>query len=410
MKNVLFITYYFPPGASSGVFRPSKFVKYLKNGRDWNPVVLTMEEAYYAKCDPSLSKDVPEELDIYRVDSLQPLPGSDDERFKKVYHQAHMPDSAFGGIMHFVLKGLEIINNRQIDLIFCTIPHPSMAVVGMLLKQMTGIPLVVEYRDGWTTNPMMKPRTEEGRQVNQYMESRVLAAADGIVVVDEQLKQDVCSLGFKGEIEVILNGFDQDDFKNTDKYAFDRPQGGQIISYCGHIYRDYIPALARMADAISAWNERYGAESPMKLYLAGEFQHVNDREVLLSKDHVSYEGHLNYRDSIAFTSSSDASVGVMTLEYSMGGKFYNLMLSDQYIFAFVNPRNERIKQLLNDYTGKRFLPLDAPLGDIVQAIQEWNTSGGRKRESYMPPGYLKEYSREQQTRQLEAVWNRIVGK
>jgi len=406
MRRVLFITYFYPPGASSGVFRPLKFVKYMAKGGEWKPIVLTMDEAHYGKLDQSLMKDVPESLEIHRVGSLQPTPDSSD-RYRKLYHQIHLPDSAVGGIMHLVLKGLEIINQQSIDLIFCTIPHPSMAVAGKMLKDMTGIPLVVDYRDGWTTNPMTKPRSLEGRQINDYFERKVLGSADGIVVVDDQLKQDLIGLGYRSDIEVILNGFDQDDFETIGEYTFGRAPGERIISYCGYIYHDYVPSLLTMAAAIDRWNREH-PNRRISFHLAGEFQRQDDQERLLACDGVRYAGQLDYRAAIQFVSSSDASVGVMTMDYSMGGKFYNLLLAKQYIFAFIHHQNHQIKKLLQDYSGKRFIGIDASAEEAFDAIHNWQDNAHLHLSTYMPAGYLAEYSREYQTRQLERYFNLLV--
>lgn len=407
-RNVLFITYYFPPGASSGVFRPMKFVKYMKRGERWNPIVLTVDEKYYSKCDLSLLSDIPENLELHRVDSLQPLSDSSDQ-YRKIYHQVHLPDNAVGGIMHFVLKGLEIINSKKIDLIFCTIPHPSMALAGMMLKQMTGIPLVVDYRDAWTTNPMTKSRSEEGRQINHFFESKVLEAADGIVVVDRRIKQDLIAFGYRSDIEVILNGFDQEDFGNALPYSFDHSPQDFTISYCGYIYRDYVPSLLLLSEAIECWNMNSRTGQTIGLYVAGEFQSEEDKTALLSKPCVHYEGRLNYYDSIRFISSSAASVGIMTMDYSMGGKFYNLMLANQYIFAFIHPHNDQIQKLLRDYEGKTFITLNATVDEIIQVIDDWVQRHAGVQGAYLPSGYLDDYSRENQTSQVEMFLDTVVN-
>lgn len=408
-KNILFITYFFPPGASSGVFRPMKFVKYMKRGDRWNPIVLTVDEKYYSKCDLSLLSDIPENLELHRVDSLQPLSDSSDQ-YRRIYHQVHLPDSAIGSIIHFVLKGLEIINSNKIDLIFCTIPHPSMAIAGLMLKQMTGIPLVVDYRDAWTSNPMTKPRSEEGRQINRFFESKVLEAANGIIVVDNRIKQDLVDLGFRSDIEVVLNGFDQEDFQQSRAYSFVKSPQDIVISYCGYIYRDYVPSLLLMSQAIEICNLKSHTGQAIRFYLAGEFQSEDDKAALLSKPFVQYEGRLNYYDSIRFILSSSASVGVMTMDYSMGGKFYNLMLANQYIFAFIHPHNDQIQKLLRDYTGKTFINLNATVDEIIQEIDDWVQRHARIQDTYLPPGYLDDYSRENQVRQVERFLDDVVYK
>lgn len=71
MKNVLIVTYYFPPSGGPGVQRVLKFCTYLlKHG--WRPVILTVKDADYPARDESLFKEIPEEAIIYRTPILEP--------------------------------------------------------------------------------------------------------------------------------------------------------------------------------------------------------------------------------------------------------------------------------------------------------------------------------------------------
>ena len=59
MKNVLFITYYFPPSGGPGVQRSLKFVRYLPEF-GWKPTVLTVDPAYAAY--PDVDKELEREI------------------------------------------------------------------------------------------------------------------------------------------------------------------------------------------------------------------------------------------------------------------------------------------------------------------------------------------------------------
>ena len=56
MKNVLIISYYWPPSGGPGVQRVLKFCKYLPNF-GWNPIVLTVKDGEFPVSDFSLEKD-----------------------------------------------------------------------------------------------------------------------------------------------------------------------------------------------------------------------------------------------------------------------------------------------------------------------------------------------------------------
>lgn len=406
-RNVLFLTYHYPPSASSGVYRPAKMVKYLFRGEAWNPIVLTIEEAYYGhSIDPSLSVDIPEGLELHRVPSLQPLLDSSDD-YKKIYHQVHLPDHAVGGIMHFVLKGLQIIHEKPVDLIFCTIPHPSIAIAGSMLKQLTGIPLVVDYRDGWTTNPMVKFRSREGYEINRYLEKNVISSADGLVVVDQQLERDLSDFGFKGNVMVLPNGFDPEDFENGGAYPIEKEPLERIISYCGYIYSAYVPTLIKLADAIGMWNESAAHDQRIRFVVAGDIQTEKDRQVIESAKNIRYVGRLNYRDSIGLITGSEASVGIMTMEYSMGGKFYNLICANQYIFAFAHPNNQGLRENLQPYTRKKIFDLDVTAHEIMEGFHEW-LSDGPNPSMGLPGGEMQHFNRKKQVERLERFFQLIT--
>src|SRR5680860_731561 len=71
MKKVLIITYYWPPAGGPGVQRWLKFVKYL---RDFGiePVVYVPENPHYPIEDPSLEKEIPKNITIYKQPLFEP--------------------------------------------------------------------------------------------------------------------------------------------------------------------------------------------------------------------------------------------------------------------------------------------------------------------------------------------------
>ena len=70
-KKVLLITYYFPPSGGSGVQRPLKFVKYLREF-GWEPVVLTARNADYPAYDETFWQEIPAGVKIYRSSIIEP--------------------------------------------------------------------------------------------------------------------------------------------------------------------------------------------------------------------------------------------------------------------------------------------------------------------------------------------------
>ena len=72
MKKVLIITYYWPPSGGPGVQRVLKFAKYLPE-LGWQPVILTVAKGEFPSLDETLQKEIPESINIYKTDSLEPF-------------------------------------------------------------------------------------------------------------------------------------------------------------------------------------------------------------------------------------------------------------------------------------------------------------------------------------------------
>ena len=72
MKNVLIITYYWPPAGGPGVQRILKFVKYLPQF-GWQPIILTVNDGDYPAHDESLLKEISKNCKVYKSKTLEPF-------------------------------------------------------------------------------------------------------------------------------------------------------------------------------------------------------------------------------------------------------------------------------------------------------------------------------------------------
>jgi len=68
LKQILFISYFFPPLGGPGVQRAQKFTKYLPQF-GWQPIVITVKNIEYIAYDYSLLKEI-SNVEIHRTDSF----------------------------------------------------------------------------------------------------------------------------------------------------------------------------------------------------------------------------------------------------------------------------------------------------------------------------------------------------
>jgi len=201
MKNALFIVYYFPPMGGSGVQRPFKFAKYLREF-GWNPIILCPEPSLYHTFDDSLEKELETlDLEIHRVKNADIFQKAATHNRKKIAvsdRKAKIlrrisrlffyPDNKRGWIKPAIHRALEIISKKNIDIIFSAAPPFSNHLIGQQLKRIKNLPLVVDYRDSWTNNHFQEDMWKWKKYILKNQERRVMAYADRIIYLDDFYK------------------------------------------------------------------------------------------------------------------------------------------------------------------------------------------------------------------------------
>lgn len=273
MKKVLIVAYMFPPIGGIGVVRPVQFAKYLPQF-GWEPVILTVAQTDEYMVDASLVHELPASMKIYRARSWEPLnaarikrvasrievaPGSkngvtpierDDAQvhkqtlrqrvrhlLKSLYFSVRIPDDKLGWYPFALRLGKQVIREEQIDLIFATAPPYTNFLVGKALKSATGKPLVMDYRDEWTTMRYRDfPINPVTQTINRRLEQGVVANADAIVTAIAPFADNLRTAGLvNGTTPVanIMNGFDPERYHRTKAHT---PNARFTIVYTGTFY------------------------------------------------------------------------------------------------------------------------------------------------------------------------------
>ena len=146
----------------SGIYGATGFAKHLPV-YGWHPIVLTVKNPDKHYC--QLGEQIPAGTEVHRslsLANLSFLAGKANGLLARcmglfgrelrplvIPSLILIPDFAFGWIPLTVLKGLHILRKYEIDVIFATSKPNSCAVIGALLSKITGIPLVLDFRDAW---------------------------------------------------------------------------------------------------------------------------------------------------------------------------------------------------------------------------------------------------------------------
>jgi glycosyltransferase involved in cell wall biosynthesis len=238
MKKVLIITYYWPPSGGAGVQRWLKFVKYLRE-YGWEPIVYTPENPEPPDVDETLFKDIPENLTVIKRPVWEPyklykrLTGK--QKDKKITHgflkedgktsflenisvwirgNFFIPDARCFWIKPSIRFLTEYLRSNPVDAIVSSGPPHSMHMIALGIKKKLGIPWLADFRDPWTEIDffdklrLSKPAWHKHRK----LERKVLSSANVVVTIGNHLAERLRILGAQ-KVEVIPNGYDEDDFK-----------------------------------------------------------------------------------------------------------------------------------------------------------------------------------------------------
>lgn len=244
MKKVLIISYYWPPSGGSGVQRWVKMCKYLPQF-GWTPVVYTPDGAAVTSTDTSLLQDISPDLEVIRRPILEPGQFTRKSVAKQVTPinsgekslgqrlalwirgNVFIPDPRVVWVEGSVLFLRKWLKENPVDAIVTTGPPHSMHLIGRNLASRLDIPWIADFRDPWTRMFYFKylRLTRHSRRRHINMEASVLEAADRIVAVSPLVQEEFRAMT-STEVELITNGFDEDDFA---LYPENAGQGDKFI-------------------------------------------------------------------------------------------------------------------------------------------------------------------------------------
>ena len=209
MPRVLVLSYYFPPMGGVEVQRVTRFVRHLP-GRGWQPVVVSTRGGFHTSWDHARLRDLPSELSVVRVRAPEHGPsvrrterlaqGADvEQRFRdsrrlgdrlarrlEAFDRRYLcfPDEKNWWALAALLPAMRELRKCQADVVLATGFPWSTLALGARLSRLTGVPLVVDMRDSWTTDPRgwwSSPR-------HRRLERQVFEAADQIVCATDTMR------------------------------------------------------------------------------------------------------------------------------------------------------------------------------------------------------------------------------
>lgn len=224
MMNVLMVCYYFPPLVDVGCKRSVALAEYFQK-YGWNPFVLSVSnpDKYYC----TVGSDSPPDgvvteysLSIANLAELfGKMNGVLARLFKLVnkkvqgnifYNLLCIPDTFIGWIPLTVIKGILLIKKKEIQIVYVSCSPYSSGVIGIILKIITGKPLVVDFRDPFASAVDFSDLPTFRRKINKFIEKKIVEYSNLFVVTTEETRKVYLEQysAFSDKIVTIHNGFD----------------------------------------------------------------------------------------------------------------------------------------------------------------------------------------------------------
>jgi glycosyltransferase involved in cell wall biosynthesis len=424
MKSVLMIAYAYPPILTVGRHRTLRFERHLRS-YGYEPIIHTVRNPDRArvKTASGKSEDKPH---VYRSwalnlgwlativswtgDKVARLFGVD-LRHDPLRRLLFFPDVHIGWIPFCVVKSLTLIRRHRASVIYVTCSPFSAAITGLILKKLTGLPLVLDFRDPWSFNDHNVDFAFLRRMI-RGVERRLIAGCDALIANTMTSARTYRELypEHADRIAQIYNGI------NAPPWVQVAPAPHFTLLYVGTFYNiEYFDLLFETV------NETFSTRD-VRIEFAGfdsaELKRAIDRNAV--RDRVTLHGFIGMPDELQRIYQR-ASVLLYYNGFKEDGtlitsvvraKLYDYLATGVPILA-VAPTGE-VSELLGRFsTASVTISGDLHTGELkaalAHALESLYERWQRGDLSTQPSGeFLRMFSGEELTRQLAAVFDSVT--
>ncbi len=384
-KNLLVVTYHFPPIATAGVYRIVGLIKYLQDS-GWSVTVMTVNRSSHERTDDSTLGLIPDGVTVIRTPSPEPAgrihsisrkrrrdepgngqagPGVAGEepapprswrsrivRFAKtplrwIYKALCYPDMQVGWIPVVAYRTARFVASHPGTVVFSSTPPHSTQLGVCLARVFRRFRWIADFRDPWTA-PLRQPKGRLNLSFQRMLERWVLGRCDH-VIANTPGNRDALLNAFPGldddRLTAVTNAFD-----DGEPVATPVDTEGLLecdIAYFGELYPDMLDVYLGAAGEL----RRRGARVP-RLHVFGIVGDADVERVRTAgfDDRIVFQGTVPYARSISLM---------------RGARSLLLLLPDLPRWATCVPS----KLYAYLFAGPRILAI-APAGDAARIVTE----------------------------------------
>ena len=373
-RQVLFIAHLFPPAGGPGVQRSAKFVKYLPQF-GWQAVVLTPRYPMWSVRDDTLLKDIPPETTVIRTYTAEPR--ADSSKLHRLFFAfpnfpPWIPDESMAWLPWAVPAALREIRRRPIKAIYATGGPYTSLIFGALLRSITGLPLIVDFRDEWAFDPgFMQGRGPQRRWwffMDHFLQDSVVNKADKVLLVSDGAHRAFSTAyGPSDKFVVVRNGYDVDDFDaavlpDLDCSKFHLAYTGSTADVDSRP-ETFLQGLRRALDNYPPLGRS------VQVHFVGDLDQES-KEIIVDlglQPYIRATGYLSHRESVGYLCQVDVLLMIVRIFPNIvPGKVYEYMAAKKPVLALVCRDGETL-ELLKE-SGTTFWTDPEDIGDISRQL------------------------------------------
>jgi glycosyltransferase involved in cell wall biosynthesis len=405
-SSVLMIAYAYPPISASGVIRTVSFAQRLP-AFGWDPMVLTVRHP--KDTDLGSGEPVPPDIPVFRTPEynlqgfVEFLQGATNQLLTFVgselrdrfYHDLMcIPDPQIAWFSS--IRGVRLATRADVVYVSCS-PFSS-AISGVIIKRLTGRPLVLDFRDAWSLNPYNRPKGLH-RAAIVKLERLAIAACDHLILntpgalrlYRERYPE------FAARMSVIPNGYNTLNVASLE----DRPTDVFRIMHVGSFYRSRGPErLLEALRSIGQDNIEFVQVGPSAPVLVQAARHLRIRVI----NQVPHAEALRLMRTASLLYLKQGFEPGVTDYIAVAAKTYEYLATGLPILA-EGPSGDNM-DVVREHAPRSYIVTDADASSMERAVQ----TAYADRDAIQPgvtDGFVRTFDRNELTRQLAAVLSRV---
>ena len=326
-----------------------------------------------------------------------------------------VPDLQLSWVPFARWRAFRAMGREKFDLLYSSYPPASAHLLGLLLKERTGLPWVADFRDSWVYDPLDPSllETPYRRKFEARLEEATLHLADAVVVATEGVADYLRETypAAASRIHVVTNGFEPEDFP----HSVPLPRGEVLqlahtgsFSIC-HPQRTPQPLFAALEALLAdepSWSER------LRLDLIGLLSPEEEHAARGLVEAGLIRLHGVEERSAALAHQQRAHV-LLLIDHvrpwpatNVPGKLYEYLAAARPVLALGG--EGMVQRMVRELDLGFFAQADDPVA-IRSTLEElyalFRRDGLRTR---LRPQVLRRYHRRELTRELAQIFDRLV--